>query len=81
MNREDVIQLASEQGDFSESKYGCAFIFNAQPEDTFNIFNFAAAIEQRTLERAAQVAEEPYEFTSTEASSIAAAIRTLKDKA
>ena len=58
MNREDVIQLASEQGDFSESKYGCAFIISAQPEDTFNIFNFAAAIEQRTLERAAQVADE-----------------------
>ena len=82
MNRETVIQLASEQGDFSESKYGCAFIINAQPEDTFNIFNFANAIEQRTLERAAQVCESLFDSdddSCNEAETCAAAIRALKD--
>ena len=93
MNRETVIQLASEQGDFSESKYGCAFIINAQPEDTFNIFNFANAIEQRTLERAAAVCEARAQDHAkatgdcsyndcdfmAEAIDCAAAIRALKD--
>lgn len=40
---------------------------------------FAALVAAHERERCAQVAEEPYEFTSTEASRIAAAIRALKD--
>ncbi len=44
MTREDVIRMAREQGDFIDDKRGGAFIFNGDPEHTFNIFKFAALV-------------------------------------
>ncbi len=44
MIKDDIIRMAREQGDFIDDKRGGAFIFNGDPEHTFNIFKFAALV-------------------------------------
>ena len=56
MNRDDIIRMAREQGDFIDDKGGGAFIFNGNPEHTFNIFKFAALVAAAEREECAKVA-------------------------
>ena len=49
------------------------------PEFVCSLNEFATLVRAAALEEAAKVAEEPYEFTSQEASRIATAIRALKE--
>ncbi len=58
MNRDDIIRMAREQGDFIDDKRGGAFIFNGDPEHTFNIFKFAALVAAAEREACAKVCEE-----------------------
>jgi hypothetical protein len=58
MNRDDIIRMAREQGDFIDDKRGGAFIFNGDPEHTFNIFKFAALVAAAEREECAKVCEE-----------------------
>ena len=57
MTRDDIIRMAREQGDFIDDKRGGAFIFNGDPEHTFNIFKFAALVAAAEREECAKVAE------------------------
>jgi len=58
MTREDVIRMAREQGDFIDDKGGGAFIFNCNPEHTFNIFKFAALVAAAEREECAKLVDE-----------------------
>ncbi len=57
MNRDDIIRMAREQGDFIDDKGGGAFIFNGNPEHTFNIFKFAALVAAAEREECVKVCE------------------------
>ena len=57
MTLNNILCVAKEQGDFIADKRGGAFIFNADPDHTFNVFNFAAAIAAAEREECARVCE------------------------
>ena len=65
MNRDDIIRMAREAGILVPS-YG---------DHIKHLEAFASLVAAAEREACAQVAEEPYEFTSAEASRIAAYIR------
>ena len=65
MTRDDIIRMAREAG----------MMVPASRDHTERLERFAALVAAAEREACAQVAEEPYEFTSAEASRIAAYIR------
>ncbi len=77
MNRDDIIRMAREQGDFIDDKRGGAFIFNGDPEHTFNIFKFAALVAAAEREACAKIVDRWHDGPSSEPemAEIAAEIR------
>jgi len=77
MTRDDIIRMAREQGDFIDDKRGGAFIFNGDPEHTFNIFKFAALVAAAEREECAKIVDKWFNSMSSEPemAEIAAEIR------
>jgi len=75
MNQDDVIRMAREAGAAEPSSlYGRTdYVVMSQWE----LKRFAALVAAAEREACAKVAEEPYEFTSSEVHRIAAAIRAM----
>jgi len=71
MNRDDIIRMARE-AECSETWGGYSFLFTVE-----ELERFAALVAAAEREACAKVAEEPYEFTSSEVHRIAAAIRAM----
>jgi len=73
MNRDDIIQMAREAG-FEFNSLGGTHTSGKLDE---HLERFAALVAAAEREACAKVAEEPYEFTSSEVHRIAAAIRAM----
>ncbi len=73
MNRDDIIQMAREAG-FEFNSLGGTHTSGKLDE---HLKRFAALVAAAEREACAKVAEEPYEFTSSEVHRIAAAIRAM----
>jgi hypothetical protein len=77
MSRDDIMRIAQEAGLITEcvGLDWCASLPNA--EYPRKLERFAALVAAAEREACAKVAEEPYEFTSSEVHRIAAAIRAM----